>query len=110
MPIYAVLTPGKLPSKSEIDVSDFNRATGNSQQALLRKTAEHQELASGPRAAWVQRVLHGAKGLRKGIKQSTHPRADTKLGRVFVGLSGPKVVESLGRKRYAFVVRDDFSR
>ena len=51
-----------------------------------------------------------AKGLRKGIKQSTHTRAAKKLGRVFVDLSGPKVVESLGRKRYTLIVRDDFSR
>ena len=48
-----------------------------------------------------------AKGLRKSIKQSTHTRAGKKLGRVFVDLSGPKVVESLGRKRYTL---DDFSR
>ena len=51
-----------------------------------------------------------AKGLRKRIKQSTHTRAGKKLGRVFVDLSGPKMVESLGRKRYTLIVRDDFSR
>ena len=51
-----------------------------------------------------------AKGLRKGIKQSTHTRADKKLGRVFVDLSGPKVVESHGRMWYTLIVRDDFSR
>ena len=76
-------------------------------QILLRKTAEQQGI-----------VLEGklqectgcsmAKGLRKGIKQSTHTRADKKLGRVFVDLSGPKVVESLGRKRSSLIVRDDF--
>ncbi|CAN0507934.1 unnamed protein product, partial [Laminaria digitata] len=33
-----------------------------------------------------------------------------KLGRVFVDLSGPKVVESIGRKRFTLIVRDDFSR
>ena len=51
-----------------------------------------------------------AKGRRNGIKQSAHTRADKKLGRVFVDLNGPTVVESHGRKRYAFIVRDDFSR
>ena len=35
-----------------------------------------------------------AKGLRKGIKQSTNTRADEKLGRIFVDLSSPKVVVS----------------
>ena len=34
------------------------------------------------------------KGLRRGIKQSTQTRADKKLGRVFVDLRGPEVVES----------------
>ena len=51
-----------------------------------------------------------AKGLRRGIKQSTHTRAEKKLGRVFVDLSGSKMVESHGGKRYTLIVRDDFSR
>ena len=51
-----------------------------------------------------------AKGLHNGTKQSTHTRADKKLGKVFVYLSGPKVVEPLGRKRYTLIVREDFSR
>ena len=50
-----------------------------------------------------------AKSLRKRIKQSTHTRAEKKFGRVFVDLSGPNV-ESLGRKRYTLIVRDDVSR
>ena len=51
-----------------------------------------------------------AKGLRRGIKQSTHTRAGKKLGRVFVDLRGPKVVKSNGGKRYTLLVPDDFSR
>ena len=50
------------------------------------------------------------KGICKSIKQSTHTRADKKLGTVFVDLSGPKAVEFLGGKRYTLFVRDDFSR
>ena len=38
------------------------------------------------------------KGLRKSIKQSTHTRVDKKLGRIFVHLSGPKLVESQSRE------------
>ena len=49
-------------------------------------------------------------GLRKRMKQSAHTRADEKLGSFFLDLSGPKVVESFGRKRYTLIVRDDFSR
>ena len=50
------------------------------------------------------------KGLCQGIKKFTHTRADTNLGSVLVDLSGPKVVEPLGRKRYTLSLRDDFSR
>ena len=49
------------------------------------------------------------KGLRKSIKQFTHTRADKKLGKAFVDLSGSKVIESLGRKAYTIIVRDDVS-
>ena len=51
-----------------------------------------------------------AKGLRRGIKRSTHTRAGKKLGRVFVDLSGPKVVKSHGGKCYTLIMSDDFSR
>ena len=51
-----------------------------------------------------------AKGFRKGIKQFSHTRADKKFGRVTMVFSGPKAVDSLWRKRYTLIVRDDFSR
>ena len=92
-----------------VNINDYHCATGHPHEALLRKTAEQQGI-----------VLEGklldckgcsiAKGLRQGIKQSAHTRADKKLGRAVVGLSGPKVVKSHGWKRYTLIVRDDFSR
>ena len=51
-----------------------------------------------------------AKGPRRGIKQTTHTRADKKLGRVLVELNGPKVVESDRGRRYTLIVLDEFSR
>ena len=51
-----------------------------------------------------------AKILRRDIKRSTHTRADKNLGRVFVKLSGPKVVESHGAKRCTLIVRYGFAR
>ena len=106
---YAVLAPRKLPNKPVVNVNNYHCAAGQSHEALLRKTAEQQGL-----------VLEGklleckgcsmAKGLHQSIKQSTHTRADMKLGRVFVDLSGPKVVKSDGGKRYTLIVRDHFSR
>ena len=51
-----------------------------------------------------------AKGLRKPIARSTHTRAAKKLQRVFVDLSGPMAVQSIGGKRYTLIVRDDCTR
>ena len=92
-----------------VNINDYHCATGNSHEALLRKTAEKQG-----------KVLEGklleckgcsmAKGLRRGIKQSRHTRADKSPVGFSVDLSGPKVVESHGEKRYALIVCDDFSR
>ena len=54
-------------------------------------------------------MLHG-KGSSQG-HQAVHAHTSRKETReAFVDLSGPKVVESLGRKRYTIIVRDDFSR
>ena len=67
----AVLVPRKLPNKPVVNINDYHCATGHSNEALLRKTAEQQGI-----------VLEGklleckgcsmSKGLRRGIKQSTH--------------------------------------
>ena len=51
-----------------------------------------------------------AKGLRKSIARSTDTRADKKLERVFVDLSGKTAVPSIGGKRYTFIVRDNHTR
>ena len=74
-----VLAPGKLPNKPVVNINDHHCAAGHTHEALLRKTAEQQGV-----------VLEGklleckgcsmAKGLRRGIKQSTHTRADKSSG------------------------------
>ena len=51
-----------------------------------------------------------AKGLRKPIARSTDTRADKKLERVFVDLSGKMAVPTIGGKRYTRIVRDDHTR
>ena len=101
--------PGQLPKKPAIDINDYHCAAGHSHVVLLRKTAEQQGFVLEGKLLEC-RGCSIAKGFRKGIKQSTHTRADKKLGKVFVDLSGPKAVESLGQKRYTLIVRDDFSR
>ena len=74
-----------------IDINDYYCAAGHSHEVLLRKTAEQQGIALEGNLLEC-RGCSMAKGLRKSIKQSTHTRAGKKLGRVFVDLSGPKVV------------------
>ncbi|CAN0107392.1 unnamed protein product, partial [Sphacelaria rigidula] len=51
-----------------------------------------------------------AKGLRKPIPTSTTTRAAKPLERVFMDVSGPKLVESTGGMKYSFLIRDDFTR
>ena len=51
-----------------------------------------------------------AKGLRESIARSTDARADKKLDRVFVDLSGKMAVPSIRGKRYTLTARDDHTR
>ena len=55
-------------------------------------------------------MLHGEGSPSRYQSVHTHTRADKKLGRIFVDLSGPKVVKSHGGKRCTLIVRVDFSR
>ena len=105
----AALAPGKLPKKPAVNINDYHCATGHSHEALLRKTAgQHGIVLEGKLLEC--KGCSMAKGLRRGIKQSTHTRAGKKLGRVLVDLSVPKVVKSHGGKRYTLIMSDDFSR
>ena len=107
----AVLAPGQLPNKTVVDIIEYHCETGHSHQVLqlpnktvvdineyhcearhshqvlLRKTAEQQGVVLDGKLL-VCRGCSMTKGLRKGVKQSTRTRADKKLGRVFVDLSG----------------------
>ena len=77
--VCAVLAPEQPPNKSANNINDFHCAAGHSHEVLFRTTAKQQGI-----------VLEGellecmgcsmAKGVRKSIKQSTHARADKKLG------------------------------
>ena len=105
----AVLAQGQLPDESAITTNDFHCAAGHSHEVLLRRTAKQQgTFLEGELLEC--RGCSMAKGLRKSIKQSTHTREDKNLGRVFVHLSGPKVIEPLGRRRYTLIARDDCPR
>ena len=51
-----------------------------------------------------------AKELRKPIDRSTHTRADKRLQRGFIDLSGKMTVPNIGGKWYTLIVRDDCTR
>lgn len=103
----AVVAPGSAPLKhaTPININDVQCVF----EVNLRNTAAQMGVT-------LKGELHGCKGCsihkgaRKPIKRSTSSRADRKLGRVFVDLSGPKPVESLGGRKYTLFIRDDFSR
>ncbi|CAN0499774.1 unnamed protein product, partial [Discosporangium mesarthrocarpum] len=50
------------------------------------------------------------KAFRHGIPSSTKTRATKKLERVFVDLTGPRIISSLGGIYHMLIVRDDFTR
>ena len=90
-----VLAPGKLPNKPVVNINDYHCAAGHSHDALLRKAAEQQRVVVEGKLLECKGISM-AKGLRRGIKQSTHTRANKKLGKMLVDGSGRKVVESHG--------------
>ena len=97
-----------MSNKPVVNINDYHCAAGHSHEALLRKTAEQQGVVLEGKLLECEECFM-AKGLHRGIKQSTHTRADKKLGRVFVDLNGPKTEEPDGEKRYTLIARDDFS-
>ena len=104
----AVLATRKLPNKPVVNINDYHCAAGHSHEALLHKTVGQQAVNLEGKLLECNGCPM-ANGPRRGINQSTYTRADKKLGRVFLDLSGPKVVKSDGGKRYSLIVRDEFS-
>ena len=71
----------KLPNRPVVNINDYHCAAGHFHEALLRKNAEQQGIVL-ERKLLECKGCSMAKGLRRGIKQSTHTRAGKKLGRV----------------------------
>ncbi|CAB1114111.1 unnamed protein product [Ectocarpus sp. CCAP 1310/34] len=83
--------------RTPVDINDFHCAHGHSHEVLLRTTAKQQ----GTTLVGELRECLGcstAKGLSKPIPNKTSTRADKKLQRVFVDLSGKARGQSLGEK------------
>ena len=104
----AVIAPGKAPNPPT-DINILHCTFGHAHEGLLKKTATQQGIAYSGELHEC-RGCSMAKGLRKPIARSTRTRADKRLQRVFVDLSGPMAVKSIGGKRYTLIVRDDCTR
>ena len=106
----ATIAPGKAKAPTTpIDIDILHCTFGHTHEVLLKKTATQQGIAYSGELHEC-RGCSMAKGLRKPIARSTHTRVAKKLPRVFVDLSGPMTVQSIGGKRYTLIVRDDCTR
>ena len=88
------------------DINIFHCTYGHIHEVLLKEMAEQQETnLSGELHEC--RGCSTVKGLRNPFARSTHTRADKKLQRVPVDLSGKMIVPSIGGKWCTLIVRDD---
>ena len=107
---YAVIAPGQAKvSTTPTDINIFRCTYDHTHDTLLNQTAKQQG-ASLSGELHECRWCSMAKGLRKTFARSTDTRADKKLERVFVDLSGKMAVPSIGGERYTVIVRDDHTR
>ena len=106
----ATIAPGKAKAPTTpTDINILHCAFGHTHEVILKKTATQQGIAYSGELHECQGCSM-AKGLRKPIARSMHTRVDKKLPRIFVDLSGPMAVQSIGGKRYTHIVRDDCTR
>ena len=104
------IAPGKAKAPTTpTDINILHCTFGHTHEVLLKKTATQQGIAYS-RELRECRGCSMAKRLRKPIARSTHTRAAKKLQRVFVDLSGPMAVQSIGGERYTLIVRDGCTR
>ena len=103
----AVITPGQAKGPTTpTKINLFHCTYGHIQEALHEQTAKQQGVSLSGELHEC-RGCSMAKGLRKPIARSTDTRADKKLQRVFVDLSGKMAVPNIGGKRDTLTVRDD---
>ena len=108
--VCAVIAPGQAKAPTTpTDINLFHCTYGHTHEALLKQTTKQQGVSLGGELREC-RGCSMAKGLRKPIARSTDTRADKKLERVFVDLSGKMAVRTIGGKRYTLIVRDGHTR
>ena len=92
-----------------VDINDFHRIHAHASVNLLRATAKRLDVKLAGELKPCAGCAMG-KSIRHGVPSSTKTRATERLGRVFVDLTGPRSVASVGGVHYMMIVRDDFSR
>ena len=99
----SVIAPGSANvHDTTVDINVFHCVHGHANEFLLRETAK----SLGVKLLGRLRPCTGcsmAKGYRMPITNSTKSRATKKLGRVFVNLSGPKIIPSLLGMKYIMI-------
>ena len=107
----AAVAPGVEPPNfnMDVDISDFPCSFRHVHEGLLRETAKQQNV----NLTGTLRECQGcfiAKGRAKPIATTTGTRAVKPGGRVFLDVCEEKSVQSIGRKTYMLMIRDDFTR
>lgn len=100
---------GKSKKCEAMDINDFHRIYGHASEKLLRATAKRLDVRLTGELKLCAGCAMG-KAIRHGVPSSTKNRATERLERVFVDLTGPRSVASVGGVHYMMIVRDDFSR
>ena len=106
----ATIAPGVEPPNCnmDVDINDFHCSFGHGNEGLLRETAKQRNI----NLTGTLRECQGcsiAKGRAKPISTTTGTRAVKPGGRVSLDVCGEKSVQSMGGKKYMFMIRNDFT-
>lgn len=92
-----------------VDVNDFHRIHAHANLMRLIATTKRLNVElSGELLPCVGCVM--GKAIRRGVPISTKTRAQKRLWRVFVDMTGLRRLVSVGGVHYVMIVRDDYTR
>ena len=106
--VAAVIAPGAEPPLTRIDVHDFHVSHAHGHALSLVETARQLGITLTGEL-FPCSGCSMAKGKRLPIPKTTSSRSTRPLQRVFVDLSGPRPVQSIGGAQYIMIVKDDYS-
>ena len=107
--VAAVIAPGAEQTRQTIDINDFHVSYAHGHALSLVETARQLGITlTGELFPCLGCSM--AKWKRLPIPKTTSSRSTRPLQRVFVDLSGPRPVQSIGGAQYIMIVKDDYSR